>query len=126
MFNNDPKHKNDQKEYSFHIPSKQEIVRKEAAVQAKLDQIKEILENKRISNKKDTEYSYKYGFLLEHIILLAIESQESKSIKKYFYIDSKCIGCGLCEKICLSCRIEMKEGNNHLKIIMFNFSCNLA
>ena len=34
---------------------------------------------------------------------------ESKSIKNYFYIDSNCAGCGLCERVCLSNRIKMVE-----------------
>ncbi len=110
MFNNDPKHENDNKEYSFRIPSNEEIIKKEEEVQGRLNDIKGIIENKETSHKKDTEFLYKYGFILEQIILLAIKSQESKSIKDYFYADSKCIGCGLCEKICLSNRIKIKDG----------------
>ena len=101
---------NDNKEYSFRIPSNEEIIKKEAEVKVKLDHIQETIENKKISHKKDTECLYKYGFILEQIILIAIKSQELKSIKDYFYADSKCIGCGLCEKNCLSSRIKMKEG----------------
>lgn len=110
MFNNDPKHRNDNKEYSFRIPSNEEIIDKKAVVRARIDDIQAIIENREESHKKDTECLYKYGFILEQIILLAIKSQESKSIKNYFYTDSKCIGCGLCDKICLSSRIKMKEG----------------
>jgi len=36
-----------------------------------------------------------------------------------FYVDSKCIGCGICEKVCLSNKIEIKSGkpywNNRIK-----------
>ena len=110
MFNNDPKLKSDNNKHSFHIPSKEELIQKEAEIKTKLDSIQKIIINKEISHKKDTEYSFKYGFILEQIILFAIKSQESKSIKNYFYTDSKCISCGLCEKVCLSKKIKMKDG----------------
>lgn len=34
----------------------------------------------------------------------------SPKIKKYFYADSKCTGCGICEKVCLSGKIKIAGG----------------
>ncbi len=110
VFNNDPKHKNDNNQYSFRIPSTEELCQKEIELKTKFDFIQKIIVNKETSHEKDTQYFYKYGFILEWIILLAIKSQESKSIKNYFYTDSKCTGCGLCEKVCLAKKIKMKNG----------------
>jgi ferredoxin len=33
----------------------------------------------------------------------------SPMVKKYFYADSKCTGCGTCEKVCLSQKIKMQD-----------------
>ncbi len=110
VFNNDPKLKCNNGKHGFRILSKEELAGKEKEIRAKLDKLKDIIINKKASHNKDTEYTYKYGFILEQIILLAIKSQGSKSIKNYFYTDSKCIGCGLCEKVCLSKKIVITEG----------------
>jgi len=37
----------------------------------------------------------------------------AKRVKNYFYSDSKCTGCGICEKVCPSQKITM-EGNKPL------------
>ncbi len=110
VFNNDPKLKSDDSKHSFHMLSEIELSQKTEEIESKLDLIKDIIINKEISHKKDTEYSVKMGFILEHLILLALKTQEHKSIKDYFYTDSKCTGCGLCERVCLSKKIVMKNG----------------
>jgi len=30
--------------------------------------------------------------------------------KNYFYTDSRCTGCGICERVCLTDRIKLKNG----------------
>lgn len=110
VFNNNPKLKSDNKTYSFHIPSEEELTQRTEEIKSRIDSICEIIARKEISHKSDTEYDVKMGFILERLILLAMKTQEHKSIKNYFYTDSKCIGCGLCEKICLSNKIVMKNG----------------
>ena len=111
MFNNDPKLLNkNNKSYEFHIPTKEELICKIDEVAKKLDIIQEVVINKKTSHEKDADYAVKYGFILEKIVLFAIKLMESKSIKKYFYSDGKCSGCGLCGKVCLSNRIELVDG----------------
>ncbi len=107
MFNNDPKLLNkENKNYEFHIPTKDELVKKEIEISNKLDLIKGIILKKENYNEKDNDYYFKYNFILEKIILFAIKLMESKSIKNYFYVDSKCKSCGICERVCLSNRIK--------------------
>jgi ferredoxin/flavodoxin len=110
VFNNDPKFKSGQKSYYCHPLSPAELSGKALEIEAKCDEICGIVKGRRISHKKDREYSFRYGFLLERIIIWLIKKQETKSISNYFYADSKCVGCGLCEKICLSGRISLKQG----------------
>ena len=113
VFNNNPKLRSDNSKCSFHILSEEELTQKTEEIRSKLDSMREIIIRKEISNKIDTEYDVKMGFILERLILLAMKTQERKSIKNYFYADSKCVGCGLCEKVCLSNKIEMKNGKPH-------------
>lgn len=35
---------------------------------------------------------------------------ERDGVNDYFYSDSKCKGCGTCEKVCLSGKVEMSDG----------------
>ncbi len=110
VFNNNPKLKSGNGNCSFHIPSEEELTQKTAEIRSKLDSMREIIIRKEISHNNDTEYDVKMGFVLERLILFALRAQEHKSIKNYFYTDSKCVGCGLCEKVCLSDKIEIKNG----------------
>lgn len=110
VFNNDPKFKSGQKSYYCHPLGPGELSRKTSEIEAKCGEISEIVISKRVSHQKDRKYSFKYGFLLERIIIWLIKRQETKTISNYFYADPKCIGCGLCEKICLSDRISIKQG----------------
>lgn len=110
VFNNDPKFKSGQKSYYCHPLSPDELSKKNLEIQVKCDEISNVVQNRQISHQKDREYLFKYGVLVEHFIIWLIKKQETKTIRNYFYTDSKCTGCGLCEKTCLSNRITMKQG----------------
>ena len=114
VFNNDPKLLNKKgKDYEFRIPTKEEVIIRGDEIDNQIQYIKEIIIEKKDHNKQDKTYEFKYGFFLERLILFATRLMESKSIKDYFYINSSCIGCGLCEKICLSNRIKMIKEKPH-------------
>lgn len=110
MFNNDPKLKsNNKEEYEFHVPNEEEINRKIEYVSKKVHTISNIVLNNLEYHVKDTEYSYKYGFFFEKLIIFATKLMNKKSIKNYFYINQDCIGCGICTKVCLSDRITIVD-----------------
>jgi len=44
-------------------------------------------------------------------------------VKNYFYADSKCTGCGICEKVCPSQKIRM---DNHKPVWQRNINCYLC
>jgi ferredoxin len=113
VFNNDPKLKSDGSAVQFHIPSAEELEQRSAAIAAKLDAVQTAILNKEDSFAPDTDYFYKYSFWLEQLVMLGIRMQGGKGIHNYFYADSKCIGCGQCEKVCLSGKIRMTDGKPH-------------
>lgn len=41
-----------------------------------------------------------------------------------FYSDSKCVGCGTCEKVCLSGKIKMVDGNPVWQKDVKSFFCH--
>jgi hypothetical protein len=68
----------------FHILSEEELTQKTEEISQSWIYT-EIIIRKETSHKKDTEYDVKMGFVLERLILLAMKTQEHKSIKNYFY-----------------------------------------
>jgi ferredoxin len=124
VFNNDPKIMNENNQvYEFHVPTDEEITNKKRQIDVRLDVIKDIIINKETRHEVDKEYGFKYGFLLEKIVIFATKLMESKSIKNYFYSDVKCTGCGVCEKICLSKRINLIDGIPRWKDEILCFMC---
>jgi len=109
MYNNESRHKD------YKIPSESDILSLEKAVQEKLDFIQNIVLNKTTSREIDTSYFYGFpynpvfNYLLEKLVLLGMDVSEYIGGVNYFYIDTKCNGCGICEKICLSKKIKMTD-----------------
>jgi len=110
VFNNDPKFKSGQKSYYCHPISPEELRDKTAEIQKKCDEISTVVTNRETYHQKDREYSFRYGRLIERFIIWLIARQGKKSIPDYFYTDDTCTGCGLCERICLTDRITMRDG----------------
>lgn len=105
---------NDPKLESFEIPTKEEIARIESEIQNRLKTIKKIITNKEGYREKDTDYvDFPFikpiNLLLERLVLLGVRYAEYDGLKDYFYSDSKCTGCGICQKVCPSGKIKMVE-----------------
>ena len=99
MPGNDPK-------FDYKVPTEEEIARLEAVVQKRLDSIQSIIKNKEISREKDVDCTI-------HIPFVGILSSLAALIdisKDNLYCDSKCTGCGICEKVCLAHKIKMADG----------------
>lgn len=109
MYNNESRHK------GYKIPSESDILSLEKVVQEKLDAIQNIIVNKIPSCEIDSNYSYSFpynsilNYLLEKLVLLGMTVSEYIGGVNYFYTDTKCNGCGICEKICLSKKIKMTD-----------------
>lgn len=109
MYMNDPRDK------KYKSPTEADILKLESVIQKRLDSIQGIIEDKKISREKDTEYlvGFQENSFLDHIIeksaILGITVSEYIGGVNYFCSDSKCMGCGVCEKVCLSQKIKMVD-----------------
>jgi len=106
MINNDPKFK------VYEIPTSENISKVESKIQTRLDSISKIIINKERCKEKDSDYiDFPFikpvNYLLERLVLLGMFWADVSHTNNYFYADSKCTGCGICEKVCLSQKIKM-------------------
>jgi ferredoxin len=120
---NDPKHE------SYQDPGDDEIFRLETIVQKRLNSIKNIILNKRISREKDIEYTVGFSYhplinyLLEKTVLWGMAFSEYIGGVNYFYTDDKCTGCGICEEICLAQKIKMRDKRPVWQKNVFCYMC---
>ena len=96
MASNDPKFE------SWHQATAEEIADLESDVQNNLDNITNILINKEENREKDMNVTVPMPVFSLFSPLLPILN---KIYNVDFYFDSKCVGCGTCEKVCLSKKI---------------------
>ena len=87
----------------------EELVKLESKVDDRLDFIQKIVIKNEKSKEKDTNFIVQVNFLLEKLVLSAMTVSEYTGGVNYFCSDSKCTGCGTCEKVCLSSKIKMIE-----------------
>jgi len=105
---------NDPKLKFFKIHSESEIKKLEESALKKLIKIKDVICSQEDYIEKDSigvsfSKSKILNFLLEKLISFMAHNF-SPTVKKYFYTDSNCIGCGICEKVCLSGKIKLVNG----------------
>ncbi|MGD0153444.1 MAG: EFR1 family ferrodoxin [Thermacetogeniaceae bacterium] len=99
MASNDPKFSN------WHPATKEEIAEFEAVIQNRLNMMQDIIINRAIYQEKDAHIIYPVNYFMEQ--LGSFLADTSLNRRENFFIDSKCSGCGICEKVCLSQRIKM-------------------
>ncbi|MBU4534311.1 MAG: EFR1 family ferrodoxin [Euryarchaeota archaeon] len=101
MASNDPKFE------GWHPATAEEIAKLESEVQNKLNSIQEIVINKEKSREKDTNFTVPMPVFSILSLLLPILN---RLYNVEFYADAKCVGCGTCEKVCLSQKIKIING----------------
>lgn len=99
MASNDPK-------FDYKVPTEAEIARLEEAVHERLDFIHNIIRNKEKNREKDTNHTS----FIPCVGLLSSLVAFTDRFKDNLYCDSKCNGCGICEKVCLSHKVKMEDG----------------
>lgn len=104
MADNDPKFE------VYEIPTEEQIARIESEVQGRLDSIARTIMGKERSREEDSEFVHPSNYFLERLVVLGMVYAEFNGVNDYFYSDSKFKGCGTCEKVCLSGKIEMIDG----------------
>lgn len=98
---------NDPKFEDWQPVTHKEIVDMELEVRSKLDFIQNIILNVEKQRENDTDFIVPVNFILERLVLLGMLFAEYGGVKDYYYSDSKCTGCGTCEKVCPSGKIKI-------------------
>lgn len=93
----------------FTLPSQGTIAKMEAELQKRLDGIQAIVASKQSNREKDDLLVFLLGRILYPLITAFMCKVRFPDMARSFYADSRCTGCGLCEKVCLSGRIKMKD-----------------
>ncbi len=98
MASNDPKFE------GWHQATAEEVAKLGSKVQNNLGSIQKIVLNKGKSREKDTDF-------IISVPVFSLLSPLLPTLNKFynfeFYSDSKCLGCGTCEKVCLSGKIKI-------------------
>ncbi len=93
----------------FTLPSQDTTAKMEAELQKRLDGIQTIVANKQVHHEKDDLLVFLLGHILYPLITAFMFRVRFPDMARSFCADSRCTGCGLCEKVCLSERIRMKD-----------------
>jgi ferredoxin len=101
MANNDPKFEN------WHPAAKEEIAEMESTVQSRLDSFHKSIINKEKSKEKDSQVIVPVNPVLGQLGSSMADARGYAGDN--FYADSKCSGCGVCEKVCLSQKIKVVD-----------------
>ncbi len=102
-------------EKNYIVPSKSDILQIETTVFKKIHQISNVIKTQSSFLEKDANIIIKsssnplIGFLIEKLVVFAMNISEYIGGANYFYHDDKCNGCGICEKVCLSKKIKITE-----------------
>ena len=104
MPGNDPKFK------EFKNPDDREIAEYNSKLKVMLDSITSVIRNKETFHSDtagETIFNNKvFEKIIEKLVSFSVQ-KIAPGTKRYFYIDGKCNGCGICEKVCTSGKIQM-------------------
>lgn len=125
MCGNDSRHK-------YIVPKEDDIKRIENDVLANIQIILEIVNQKKQYNVVDSSVLFPTSnnkiksWLIEALVIFLMENADKFGGANYFYHDKNCNGCGICEKVCLSKKIEIKNNEpvwSKNKLCYMCFAC---
>jgi ferredoxin len=102
MASNDPKFKD------WRPPTEEELIKMGSETSVKLDALQKIITEKEhwVENVNDGALAH-VGFFIKIFALSGMFFVEHTGLNNYFYWDAKCVGCGICEKVCPSLKVKM-------------------
>ncbi len=108
LINNDPKLT------EYEDPTEEDFTEMEKTIQNRVNQIAEIVTSKKKHHDEDANYvdfpfSKPVNYLLERLVLFGMFYTSVSKVNNYFYADSKCTGCGICQKVCLSEKVKIVD-----------------
>ena len=97
----------DARHEGYVVPGEAEIRSLEAAALKKLDVFQDAVNRRIPFREEDTEYTVRPSRALQRIVLWSMAASEYVGGVNYFYADSHCTGCGVCERVCPSRKIRL-------------------
>jgi ferredoxin len=94
----------------FELETKEEIEILESGMMKRLELIHKTVINKEKNPEKDHHGNVLRENILNPLISILARVSRYGNIENSFYADSKCTGCKICEKVCLSGKIKMTGG----------------
>lgn len=108
------------------LPSELNLEDFKMRIPKKMDLIADaILQNKRLIYLDSP--SFQLPLIIEKYLapfVLNIFESYPTFFKNYFYTDSRCTGCGICERICLTDRIKLNNGRPEWNSKVFCYICH--
>ena len=110
MGNNEPRHG------KYTVPTPEDLKTLEDAALKRLDSFAGKVMQKAICHEKGAEEGITFGMhpllnsFMEKLTISGLSLSEHFGGVNYFYADEKCVGCGICQKVCLSGKIQMQGG----------------
>lgn len=100
MANNDPKFEN------WHQTTEDEMAKLESELQNRLNLVGDFVRNKEKYKEEDTHFKVQTPFFS---VLSPFLPVLNRFFSIEFYSNSRCSGCGTCEKVCLSGKIKIVD-----------------
>jgi ferredoxin len=107
----------------FAVPTEDEVEEIEAKLQNQLDEISAVISKKETSHEKTGFLVFLLANTLLRVSNFLITKTNFFGLQKSFYADENCIGCGTCEKICLSNKIQLVDNKPVWKSDVDCFYC---
>lgn len=113
MPSNDPK-------FGFKTLSDEKMKEQESTISDKLSELARKITNREDFREKDTTFTTRIPLVGAIAWLIKL----TDNLQQKFYADEKCTGCGICEQVCPSGKIVMKDGRPCWQKKIKCFKCN--
>lgn len=123
MGNNEARHE------SYTVPSAAHLASLEAAALQQLNEFAAIVAARKITRPRDTGVMFPVSekplaaYITEKLVLAGMAVSDHIGGVQYFYADGNCTGCGLCENVCLSQKITLR---NHRPVWQKDVFCTMC
>jgi len=94
----------------FNVYSQQEQARVEAAMLKDLDRIVQTVAERETHHPKDPAWNFPISHAIIPMVSWWFRKVRFPDMARSFYADNRCTGCGTCERVCLSNKIQMIDG----------------
>ena len=96
----------------FTVETQEDIKRKDEELMRALDAFAQAVLDRQISIEQAQKLPVHFAVLYSLVRFSSFLNRKTRyfNLENRFYSDDKCIGCGLCEKICLAERIRLDGG----------------